>query len=695
MSDVVKVLPDSVANQIAAGEVIQRPASAIKELVENAVDAGAHSIKIILRDGGKNLIQVIDDGCGMSDTDARMAFERHATSKITQASDLFDLHTMGFRGEALPSIAAVAQIELHTMRRGASIGTHLEIAASKFESQEPDACPPGTNLAVKNLFFNFPARRKFLKKDSIELSHILHEFERLALVNPDKEFLLVHNDVTLHQLLPASLKQRISDLFGKALQKQLIPVSTETSLVKISGFVSTPESTRKRNPLQYFFVNGRNMRHPYFQKAVLHCYEELIPADHQPNFFLNFEVDASTIDVNIHPTKSEIKFENEAPIWQILVAAIKEAMGKFNVVPSIDFDQTDAIDIPAFHPSESHDFNPVRDESYNPFAPSAATAESESAAATGDASTDNLMASGFNSQSSAMNDWDKLYAGFSADTEHSNDVITPAHFAPDPSYSPFNEPLDIDDLPLAGSQSALNKSLHVTGQSSLNGPQSAPSRAGKPFASALNAFGDATFVEPSVATTPELPEMADNDSIGFLQLKNKYIIMPSHSGLMVIDRHRAHVKVLFEQYIKSELNPESQQVLFPETLTLTPALNVVLENMLDTVTNFGFNLSYLGDNTWAVNGVPASIDKLNPVEILSQMVDGVANETTLPDSGMRQRVALSMAYATAITPGRQLSEAEAEALLSSFLSLPDPAYTPDGLATFTTITYAEITRRLS
>ena len=270
MSDVIRLLPDSVANQIAAGEVIQRPASVIKELVENAVDAGARSIKIILRDGGKNLIQVIDDGCGMSDTDARLAFERHATSKIKQAADLFDLHTMGFRGEALPSIAAVSQIDMRTMRRGDSIGTRLEIAASHFENQQPEACPPGTNLAVKNLFFNFPARRKFLKKDSVELSHIVHEFERLALVNPDKEFLLTHNDVTLHQLLPGSLKQRIVDLFGKSLQKQLIPVNTETSLVKISGFVSTPESTRKRNALQYFFVNGRNMRHPYFQKAVLH-----------------------------------------------------------------------------------------------------------------------------------------------------------------------------------------------------------------------------------------------------------------------------------------------------------------------------------------------------------------------------------------------------------------------------------------
>ena len=668
MSDVIRLLPDSVANQIAAGEVIQRPASVIKELVENAVDAGAKSIKIILRDGGKNLIQVIDDGCGMSDTDARLAFERHATSKIKQAADLFDLHTMGFRGEALPSIAAVAQIELRTMRRGDQIGTCLQLAASKFESQQPEACPPGTNLAVKNLFFNFPARRKFLKKDSVELSHIVHEFERLALVNPDKEFLLTHNDVTLHQLLPASLKQRIVDLFGKALQKQLIPVATETSLVRINGFVSTPESTRKRNPLQYFFVNGRNMRHPYFQKAVLHCYEELIPADHQPNFFLNFEVDPSTIDVNIHPTKSEIKFENEAPIWQILVAAIKEAMGKFNVVPSIDFDQTDAIDLPAFNPSASGEFSAIRDESYNPFAaaPSSLNDKIETEAA----SPSHHTPSGLNSRSSALNDWDKLYAGFESDTGKSDTSFpSDAGFSPDPGYSPFNDFAD------------------ATAQVSM--PDMARHE------SALNSM-DAVPFDPYLgkdASTPSLPEMGSTESAGFLQLRNRYLILPSHTGLLVIDRHRAHLKVLYEEYLRSELNPETQQVLFPETLTLSPSLNVVLENMLDTVTRFGFSLSYLGDNVWAINGVPSSLGKLNPVEILGSMVENVAESALLPEADLRHRLALSMAYATAVTPSRTLSEAEAESLLSRFLSLPDPAYTPDGNPIFITVSYSEMAKR--
>ena len=313
-NDVIKLLPDSVANQIAAGEVIQRPASVVKELVENAVDAGATRIQIILKDAGRTLIQVVDNGCGMSATDARLAFERHSTSKISDASDLFSLHTMGFRGEALASIAAIAQVDLRTMRHGDSIGTRLLINGSKVESQQPEACAPGSNMMVKNLFFNVPARRKFLKKDSVELSNIMHEFERLALVNTHIEFTITHNDVVLHQLMGGALLQRIGMLFGKSIEKQVLPVVTDTSIVKIDGFVSRPENARKRGALQYFMVNGRNMRHPYFHKAVMTCYEQLIPAEEQPNYFINFTVDPETIDVNIHPQKHEIKFENE---WRL------------------------------------------------------------------------------------------------------------------------------------------------------------------------------------------------------------------------------------------------------------------------------------------------------------------------------------------------------------------------------------------
>ena len=370
MSDIIKLLPDSVANQIAAGEVIQRPASVIKELVENAIDAGATSIEIVLKDAGRTLIQVIDNGSGMSETDARLAFERHATSKIRNADDLFALHTMGFRGEALASIAAIAQVELRTRMKDAPMGTHLCINASQCESQEPDYCPSGCNFMIKNIFFNVPARRKFLKSNQVELSNIVREFEKLALVNYTTEFKLSNNGNMMYQLMGGdSFKQRIVSIFSKSLSQQLIPIEAETSVVKIYGFVSRPENARKRNYLQYLFVNGRHMRHPYFHKAIIQCFDQLISADSQPNYFLHFSVDPETIDVNIHPTKSEIKFENEQVIWQILFAAVKETLGKFSAVPTIEFDTEGDIEIPVGNTDDVEMPEIEFDPNYNPFAP--------------------------------------------------------------------------------------------------------------------------------------------------------------------------------------------------------------------------------------------------------------------------------------------------------------------------------------
>lgn len=370
MSDIIRLLPDSVANQIAAGEVIQRPASVIKELVENAVDAGAQHIDVLVTDAGKTSIQVIDDGKGMSETDARLAFERHATSKIRDAADLFALRTMGFRGEALASIAAVAQVELRTCLEGEDLGTSLCIAGSKVESQEAVACPKGSNFQVKNLFFNVPARRKFLKSNQTELSNILTEFERIALVNPGVSFTLHHNGTEMLNLPAVQLKQRIVGVFGKKINQELLSVEVDTTMARISGFVGRPESSRKKGARQYFFVNGRYMRHPYFHKAVMDAYEQLVPTGEQVSYFLYFDVEPANIDVNIHPTKTEIKFENEQAIWQILSAAIKESLGKFNAVPSIDFDTEGMPDIPAFEHSPysgvqmpKTSYNP----SYNPF----------------------------------------------------------------------------------------------------------------------------------------------------------------------------------------------------------------------------------------------------------------------------------------------------------------------------------------
>lgn len=653
MSDVIQLLPDSVANQIAAGEVIQRPASVIKELVENSIDAGATQVKIILRDAGKTLIQVVDDGCGMSDTDARLAFERHATSKIRQASDLFELHTMGFRGEALPSIAAVAQIDLRTMRRDSQIGTHLELAASKFVSQTPEACTPGSNLAVKNLFFNFPARRKFLKKDAVELGHITREFERLALVNPSVEFELYHNDVNLYQLLPGTLRQRIAGLFGKSIDKQLIPVETETPLVKISGFVCLPEFARKRNAQQFFFVNGRNMRHPYFHKAVMNCYEELIAAEHQPNYFLNFEVDPQTIDVNIHPTKSEIKFENEQPIWQILSAAIREALGKFNAIPALDFDQEDAPEIPVFDPSLSGKLDlGGLDDSYNPFAQ-----DSHKSSAT---QVDNLSGisepSRLNTSSpsshttpsrgSHLNDWDKLYADFQNATGGGS------------SLPPTPESFLIDETEL-------------------------PKRI---EASVLNSLPGTEIAAPAG---------------GLLQLANRYLVTVGTDSLILVDRHRAHVKILFERFLSETESSigKSQQVLFADLLELTPSQKGVLDSIAAEVKSLGYDLEFSqaadeGIFRCEMRGVPAMLGNTNAAEALTKIIADAEEGLGNPGEDMRRRVALSLAQSAAIRANERMQNTDAERLLAELFSMPDPSYTPDGHPVILQIPVAEISRRM-
>ena len=371
MSDIIHLLPDNVANQIAAGEVIQRPASCLKELVENSLDAGASHIRVIVRDAGRTLLQVMDDGKGMSATDARMAFERHATSKISQASDLFQLRTMGFRGEALASICAVAHVEVQTRREEDEIGTRLEIAGSEVVCQELVQCPIGTNMRVKNLFYNVPARRKFLKTDQTELRNLMTEYQRIALVNPQVQFTFVSNDEIISELPPSTLKQRIEAVFGhssKPYTGHLVDIATETELVRISGFIGKPETAGK-NSHQYMFVNGRYMRHPYFHKALMTAYSGMLLPEHTPSYFLYFEIDPEAIDVNIHPTKTEIKFADEQAIFQILLAATKEALGKFNVAPSLDFTSEQPLDIPQQKPGAMPIAVPrvQLDPTYNPF----------------------------------------------------------------------------------------------------------------------------------------------------------------------------------------------------------------------------------------------------------------------------------------------------------------------------------------
>ncbi|NPA37831.1 MAG: DNA mismatch repair endonuclease MutL [Chlorobi bacterium] len=412
MSNVIQLLPDSVANQIAAGEVVQRPASVVKELMENSIDAGATEIKVIVKEAGRSVIQVIDNGKGMSDTDARMAFERHATSKIRKAEDLFAISTMGFRGEALASIAAVAQVEMKTRTADEELGTQIEISGSKVIVQQPVTCPVGTQIVVKNLFFNIPARRRFLKKNSTELRHIINEFQRVALANPHIDFSLTHNDVPLFVLPKSNYRQRIIHLVGKQMNSHLIPVNTFTPLVSINGFIGKPEAARKTAGDQFFFVNNRYMRHPYFHKAVMTAYEKILQPGMYPAYFLYLEVDPDIIDVNIHPTKTEIKFEDERSIWHILTAAVRESLGKNNIVPSIDFDTDGSIDIPVsgkdepvFEPeiSVNPDYNPFETEEKN---------SSTKAAVTGNT---------FMPREKDVEGWEQLYAGFGDETYTDDD----------------------------------------------------------------------------------------------------------------------------------------------------------------------------------------------------------------------------------------------------------------------------------
>ena len=374
--DIVRLLPDTVANQIAAGEVVQRPSSVIKELLENSIDAHATEVQIVLREAGRELVQVIDNGIGMSPVDARMAFERHATSKISSAADLFELRTMGFRGEAHASIAAVAEVELRTRRPEDETGICIRINGGNFQGQEIISCPVGANFQIRNLFYNVPARRKFLKSNQTELSNIISEVQRVALANPQVGFTLIHNDVLQLQLTPGGKKQRITQLFSKTIGKSLLPVGIDNELLSIEGFVCQPDTARKKGALQYFFVNDRFMKHPYFHKAIMESYQDLIPEGTQPNYFIYLNVNPGSIDVNIHPTKTEIKFENEPARWHILMATVREALGKYNEIPAIDFDTAVMPDIPVssvdsmptyLKSSAPAEPKPSFDTSYNPF----------------------------------------------------------------------------------------------------------------------------------------------------------------------------------------------------------------------------------------------------------------------------------------------------------------------------------------
>lgn len=635
MSDVIQLLPDAVANQIAAGEVIQRPASVIKELVENSIDAGATRIDVLVVDAGRTSIQVIDNGKGMSETDARLAFERHATSKIRQANDLFALQTMGFRGEALPSIVAVSQVELKTRMADEEVGTHLSIAGSKVTGQEPCACSVGCNFMVSNLFYNVPARRKFLKSNSTELNNIVAAFERIALVYPEVHFTLHSNGSELLNLPRSGMKQRIVDVFGKKINQDLLPVKVDTTVCNISGFIGKPQSSRKKMQNQYFFVNGRYMKHPYFAKAVMTAYERLVPQGEQVPYFIFFEVNPHDIDVNIHPTKTEIKFENEQAIWQILAAAVKESLGVYNDVPTIDFDVQGKPEIPVFVPVDDVnapqvDYNP----NYNPFNTSSADLGTSIPKSNGYTFESKVNAGSFSGQktsgSHVPDQWEQLYQGL-GNNANADDIAEPQT--------------------LFGAQPEVEQNSKILASGII-----------------------------------------EDKSPSHYQYKGTYIMNAVKSGLMIIDQHRAHVRILYEQYLAQLATQKSatQTVLFPESFQLSASQRIVYEKIAEEMATMGFDIQDLGAGNYAINGIPAGLEGVNPVRLVVEMVDTAAENTVSIKEDIDESLALSMARNAAIPQGQVLSNVEMENIVNSLFLCKNPNVTPDGKTILCILKQSEI-----
>ena len=585
MVGIINLLPDSVANQIAAGEVIQRPASVVKELVENAIDSGAGSITVNIKDAGKTLIQIIDNGCGMSPTDARICWERHATSKIKTAADLFSIRTKGFRGEALASIAAIAEVSLKTRRQEDELGTNINIRGSELTLNESIACPAGSNFMVKNLFYNVPGRRKFLKADSTELRHVINEFNHIALAHSGVEMALIHNDTQLLNLQPTNLRQRITSVLGKNINQSLIQIEAETTLIKIKGFIGKPEFAKKTFGEQFFFVNGRYIRHPYFHRAVMKAFENILRNDTLPSYFIFFDINPDKIDINIHPTKTEIKFEDELAIWKILHAVIRESIGKNNLSPSLDFDNEGIISIPVLKKDSEFkipDINVNKD--FNPF-------EEEGKSGI----------TGYPKKSGQISNWETLY--------------------------------------------------------------SKPSR---------------PEVAKTISGSKENEDFAEYHR--FMQLKSKYILTPVKSGLMIIDQKRAHERILYEQNLLSLKTNRliAQQSLFPETFELNHSDYVTFVEILEDINKLGFDIREFGSNTLIINGIPEYVRFSDLNSMLEGMLENYKSLQETPGIGVQEKIAVSMAKASAIPYGKTLEMEEMRELVDKLFACSNPRYSPSG-----------------
>jgi len=614
MADIIQLLPDHVANQIAAGEVVQRPASAVKELLENAMDAQASRIKLIVKDSGKTLIQVIDDGMGMSTTDARFCFERHATSKIKTADDLFRLHTKGFRGEALASIAAVAQVELATKQAENEIGTKIHIEGSKILRQEPAVTPKGTSVAVRRLFFNIPARRQFLKSDSVEFRHIIDEFHRIALTHPDTAFQLFHNDNELFNLPVSNLRQRIVSVFGGRTNEKLVPLSEVTDLVGIGGFVGKPEFARRSKAEQFFFVNQRYIRNPYLHHAVISAYDGLIKDGTQPSYFIYLDINPASIDINIHPTKTEIKFENEQALYAILRASVKHSLGQFSAAAVLDFDQDQTLEVqyeqlktmPSLPKIEvDADFNPFDDKGYDK--PHVFSKTSQPA-------------------------WESLYIGLGSK-----------------SNNPLTEELEID-----------LESEEVTGS---------------------------IFNQQEEKSNPT----------EYFQVHEKYILCMVKSGMILIDQHRAHRRILYEDFLVklSEEKTASQQLLFPITPDFSHGEVGLLSELREHLEHAGFCFSKFDQNGVEIIGIPVLLTPEKTTSILQNLIEDLEQE--IPDSYFSaiDLLAKKLSKSIAIKHGQSLNQKEQQQIIDSLFACKEPKLTPDNKTVFVRLGWDEIEKKFN
>ena len=605
MLDVIKLLPDSVANQIAAGEVIQRPASAVKELMENALDAGATQIDLVVKDAGKALIMVIDNGCGMSETDARLCFERHATSKISKAEDLFSIRTMGFRGEALASIAAIAQVELKTRRKEDEVGVRIINEGSVVKEQTLISMAPGTSFSVKNLFFNVPARRNFLKSPAAEMRHVVEEFTRVSLMNPEIGFTLTSDGKEMYHLYPGNLKQRIMGLFGNGYEEKLLPVHQDTDRVSIHGYIVKAEYAKKTRGEQYFFVNKRYIKHPYLHHAIENAFMEMIPKDSFPGYFLNFEVDPADIDVNIHPTKTEVNFLDVKLVYAILHAAVRKAIGQHNLSPMIDFDEPANLNI---------DFGEV--------------------------------------------------------VKSSNPIVQP-DIPIDPTYNPFNQKREFTKGSF-GSFETYGKKAEPGDWRQLYGE-----RMDQPVASQET---------ETVAMTEPVQQPH------YLQLNQTYILTTVKSGILVVNQHLAHYRILFEKFLKEmETNTgHSQQELFPQPFTLNVNDASVMHEMLPELQQVGFDLEQVNATTFVIKGTPADLAGGDPVTLLEKMLDNYKINRTDLQLDRKLGIAKTMASQLSIKAPTALSEPEMQHLVDQLFACTVAEVAPDGKKIYTLITLDDL-----